>query len=258
MVTHVKGWDQNPENLSEAKKLEIIDDQSKSEIEAITDADWVFLATPVDAIESRLPYILDKITTNQIIVDFGSTKSKICEVVKDHPNRNQYIAAHPIAGTEYSGPAAAFSTLFENKVMIICDRDGSDPKKLLEFQSICGSLKMKLSFLGSKEHDMHLAYVSHLSHVIAFSLSNTVLDKEKEEQQILDLAGSGFDSTVRLAKSSPEMWAPIFIRNKEYLLASIDDFIERVQSLRETIDHEDENAIYHFLNSGREIMKIIR
>jgi prephenate dehydrogenase len=193
-----------------------------------------------------------------MIVDFGSTKELIANRVKSHPNRSQYISAHPIAGTEYSGPSAAFPSLYTDKVMIVCDTEESDQVKLKQFEWLCMQIGMKLRYMSSREHDIHLAYVSHLSHIISFSLSNTVLDKEKEHVQILNLAGSGFDSTVRLAKSSPDMWAPIFLKNRNNLLDSLEDYLKYLEKFRTALVQEDQEEIKKLLTKGREIRKILK
>lgn len=253
----VYGWDQNEAHLNEAEKRGIIDEKCQSLAEVTKQGNWVILAIPVDAIEKLLPSILDEINERQVLIDFGSTKSVICQVVAAHPKRSQFIAAHPIAGTEYSGPHAAFSDLYENKVMIVCDHEKSDAQIVDRFRKQCKMIGMSTSYLSSDEHDVHLAYVSHLSHVISFGLSRTVLEKEESERSILDLAGSGFASTVRLAKSSPEMWTPIFLKNKKAMLEALDQYISQMQQFKSLLETSDEKGLDKYLAEGRSIRKIL-
>lgn len=253
----VCGWDKNRKNLKKAEELDIVDVSAKNLEEAISFGDWVVLAIPVHAIESVMPECMNLLKSHQVLVDFGSTKKHICEVADRQTNRHQFIAAHPIAGTEYSGPGAAFADLFEGKVMIVCDAEKSDEKHLIEFRKMCKMTGMKSAYLSATDHDEQLAYISHLSHVIAFGLSNTVLKKEETHAHILDLAGSGFASTVRLAKSSPDMWTPVFQKNKTAVLESLDHYLSHLNGFRQMLDEGNEEGIRDFLNKGREIRKIL-
>lgn len=253
----IYGWDENQEHLSRALELGIIDESCTSTSDALQKGDWNFLAVPVNTIEGLLPKLLDQLQDETVLIDFGSTKKMICEAVNDHPKRSQFIAAHPISGTEYSGPEAAFDSLFEDKVMIVCEQEKSKPSFVETFRKQCKALGMTTSYLSAEEHDVHLAYVSHLSHVISFGLSRTVLDKEEDEGKILDLAGSGFESTVRLAKSSPEMWTPIFLKNRVAILESLDKYQSRISEFRELLSNEDEAGIQEYLTEGRAIRKIL-
>lgn len=252
------GYSRNPANLDRSQELRIIDQKFTHLEEGIRWADWIILSIPVDVIYRMLPGILDQLADHQIVIDFGSTKGKICEVVHDHSRRAQFIAAHPIAGTEYSGPDAAFATLFEDKLMIICEEERSDPKSVATFKKVCSGLQMRLVSMEGQAHDRHLAYISHLSHITSFSLSNAVLQKEKDGDIILELAGSGFASTVRLAKSSPEMWAPIFMENKEMVLEALNGFLNQAHRFKEMLDANDQEGIYQFLQSGRDIKRVIK
>lgn len=254
----VYGWDQNPDHLREALTLGIIDHATSSLKEALQNGDWIILAIPVNAIEAVLPGCLDSLKPHQVLIDFGSTKESICTVADQHANRTQFIAAHPIAGTEYSGPQAAFPSLFEDKVMIVCDEEKSSPDAITEFRKLCKMIGMSTTYLKAAEHDIHLAYVSHLSHVIAFGLSNTVLKQEESDEHILDLAGSGFASTVRLAKSSPDMWTPIFLKNKGAILDSLDNYLDQLNHFKSLLEDEDSDEIRGFLEKGRAIRKILK
>ncbi|MEP5612021.1 MAG: prephenate dehydrogenase [Cyclobacteriaceae bacterium] len=253
----IYGWDENKGHLNRALDLGLIDHACDSTSDALQKGDWNFLAVPVNTIEVLLPDLLDQLEENNVLIDFGSTKKLICVAVKDHPKRSQFIAAHPISGTEYSGPDAAFDSLFEDKVMIVCEQEKSSPSFIEGFRKQCKALGMSTTYLTAEEHDIHLAYVSHLSHVISFGLSRTVLDKEEDENKILDLAGSGFESTVRLAKSSPEMWTPIFLKNREAILESLGKYQNRIAEFRELLANEDESGIQNYLKEGRTIRKIL-
>ncbi len=253
----IRGWDINQKNLKKAKELGIVDEIESTLDGVIPNADLIVLAIPVDQIEELLPSILDKIEQHQFVVDFGSTKAAICRNVKDHTNRNRFLAAHPIAGTEYSGPEAAFLGLYKDKMMILCDPDFSDGGIVEQFKMICSSIGMNCIELSSEDHDKHLAYVSHLSHVIAFGLSNTVLEIEKEDNRILELAGSGFASTVRLAKSDPAMWVPIFLKNREHVLEGLNRYLKDMKNFKDFLESENEQELTKFLESGRKIRKIL-
>jgi len=253
----IGGYDSDSGSLKEAKELGLISSAFSSLNEGISWADGIILTVPVKAIRTLLPTILDQLTSEQFVVDFGSTKVGICKEVNGHPKRSRFLAAHPIAGTEYSGPKSAFKSLYQEKTMIVCEEQISDPEVLKVFQSWCAYSKMKIVYLSPESHDLHLAYISHLSHVIAYSLSNAVLEKERDGKLILELAGSGFASTVRLAKSSPEMWTSIFLENKNPLVSSIDDLLEKVSILKNAIQLDDEESVKTNLENGREIRKIL-
>jgi prephenate dehydrogenase len=254
----ILGFDALEQHKQEALRMGLVS-QVTSSLEELADlVDQIVLTIPVDVIEHLLPNLLDRLSSDQVVIDFGSTKSSIAKSVVNHANRTNYIAAHPIAGTEYSGPEAAFSSLYQDKVMIVCDSSSSDKSQLSQFVSQCDQIGMELVYQTSEEHDLHLAYVSHLSHVTSFSLSNAVLKKEKEEKQILALAGSGFASTVRLAKSSPEMWSPIFLKNKIAMLEAVEAYLLEVQRFKNYLEAEDAEAIQQFLQEGRAIRKILK
>lgn len=252
------GWDQNEAHNLEAKNRNLIDVSCLSLVEALTEGDWILLAIPVNSIASSLSGMLDRLAPHQLIIDFGSTKEQICKGVARHKRRDQFIAAHPIAGTEYSGPSAAFSNLYQDKVMIVCESQKTRPDFLSAFKDQCGALGMATLYLGAAEHDVHLAYVSHLSHIIAFGLSHTVLQKESSAMKILDLAGSGLASTVRLAKSSPDMWTPIFISNREAILESLDLYLEKINNFKALLTASNTSGIKAYLEKGREIKKILK
>ncbi|MFT7029440.1 MAG: prephenate dehydrogenase [Marinoscillum sp.] len=251
------GYSRNPNNLIRSIDLGIIDQKFDTLEEAVQWADWIILSIPVDVINKLLTGILDMLEPHQTVIDFGSTKGNICSQVASHDKRKQFIAAHPIAGTEYSGPDAAFDSLFEEKMMIICEREKTDPKKLQAFVNVCTGMYMRVEHMEADAHDRHLAYISHLSHITSYALSNAVLDKERDGEVILELAGSGFASTVRLAKSSPEMWTPIFMENRKMVLEALNGFLQKANHFKELLEAKDESGINKFLEEGRKISKLI-
>jgi prephenate dehydrogenase len=198
------------------------------------------------------------VNNKSLVIDFGSTKKSICQIVKDHPNRKNFLATHPIAGTEFSGPAAAHEGLFDGKNIIICDKDKTD-KPILELGlKIFNLMKMKIGYMDSDSHDKHIAYVSHLSHISSFMLGKTVMDEEKNEKNIFDMAGSGFESTVRLAKSSPEMWTDIFEDNKKNIIKSLDDYIENLAHINSLIKKDRFDEVESQLKSTNYIKTILK
>lgn len=225
---------------------------------AIEKCDLIILCTPVDSNTAMLPYILSRIAgTTKVVTDMGSTKAGIAVASKDHPNRGRFVAAHPMAGTEYSGPMAAHSRLFDYKTAIICDPELSDPDALEVVEKMLDVLNMKKIFMNSHEHDAHVAYISHISHITSFSLALCVLDKEKEAENILALAGGGFESTVRLAKSSGDTWAPIFSENSHFILEVMDTYIEKMALFRKLITEKDVNGLKVLMEEANKIQKIL-
>jgi prephenate dehydrogenase len=232
----VYGIDTSSKNLDLALKLDLID--YKSSLDVIYKADLVLLSTPVDVANKIIIDVLNNINSTSLVIDFGSTKTNICSKVENHKNRKNYLASHPIAGTEFSGPNAAFLGLFNKKTMILCDTEKTDPNLLASAEKIFRSMNMNIRYMDSLSHDKHIAYVSHLSHISSFMLGKTVMDKEKNENNIFDMAGSGFESTVRLAKSSPEMWAPILELNKENIVESLDEYIMNLNSFKNLLQND--------------------
>lgn len=250
------GVDFLADNAQAALQLDLVDIVME-EGEAFSQSDVVLLAIPVNAIRALLPQILDSIRKDTVVIDLGSTKAAICKAVADHPRRNQYVAAHPVAGTENSGPTAAVTGLFQGKVNIICDRERSGERALDTAEKLFTMLGLKTIFMGSEEHDKHVAYVSHLSHVSSFLLAQTVLDMEKDEKQIFNLAGSGFASTVRLAKSSPDMWTPIFEQNAEFLGQALTEYIMHLQRLQYHLMKRNTKAIETTLKQANDIRRVL-
>jgi prephenate dehydrogenase len=229
----MQGISRKEATLSCALDLGLI--HETGDLDQLQDADWVFVSIPVAAIAALLPRILDAIGEQTLVVDFGSTKAAICEAVKLHPKRAQFLAAHPIAGTEHSGPDAAVPELYKGKTIMLCDTAHTRVALLDKAKKVFGQLGMNIREMDPVEHDKHIAYVSHLSHITSFMLGKTVLEKETNEQNIFDMAGSGFASTVRLAKSSPEMWMPIFAQNKHNVLESLTEYISNLNAFKDKL-----------------------
>ncbi len=238
LATTVFGVDKNSIHLAKALEIGIID-EAKSLEESVPSSDLVILSIPVDHAPEVLKSVLDNIKPEATVIDVGSIKQNICTAVAGHKNRSQFVACHPIAGTEFSGPDAAHYYLFDGKVNIICDGDHSSASALATAEKVFETLKMKTIKMDAAEHDRHIAYVSHLSHITSFTLGLTVLDIEKDEKSIFNMAGSGFASTVRLANSSANMWAPIFHENKENLVTAIDAYVDKLNALKTMIQQNE-------------------
>ncbi|OUS11763.1 prephenate dehydrogenase [Nonlabens dokdonensis] len=250
------GIDQNDAHAKKAKQNGIIDEVAQ--LQDVKNADLVIISIPVDAILKVLPQLLDLVNENALVIDVGSTKEAICRSVENHKNRRQFLAAHPIAGTEFSGPDAAISNLFVKKTLIICEVEKTTFKLQELANELFEKLEMRVRYMTPAAHDKHIAYVSHLSHISSFMLGKTVIQEEENERDIFDLAGSGFESTVRLAKSSPAMWTPIFAQNKEHVLASLDGYIENLSRFRESVKNDDHNAIFQDMEETNRIKTILK
>ena len=252
----IYGHDIDDDSVSYCLKNKIID--VKFDEEFISELDFLFLAIPVESIKKQLSDYLNKTSSKTLIIDLGSTKFQICNSVENNQNRKNYLAAHPIAGTEFSGPNSAKKDLFNDKVMILCDTEKTDPNLLLYAKKIIKSLGMSIKTMNSKEHDKHIAYVSHLSHISSFMLGKTVMDKEDDEHAIYNMAGSGFESTVRLAKSSPEMWSSIFVENKKNIIESLDEYISNINNFKKLIEVSDQKTLNNEMKRINEIKNILK
>mgnify|MGYP001457388448 FL=1 len=252
----IYGYDIDDDSVSYCLKNKIID--VKFDEEFISELDFLFLAIPVESIKKQLSDYLNKTSNKTLIIDLGSTKFQICNSVESNQNRKNYLAAHPIAGTEFSGPNSAKKDLFNDKVMILCDTEKTDPNLLLDAKKIIKSLGMSIKTMNSKEHDKHIAYVSHLSHISSFMLGKTVMDKEDDEHAIYNMAGSGFESTVRLAKSSPEMWSSIFVENKKNIIESLDEYISNINNFKKLIELSDQKTLNDEMRRINGIKKILK
>lgn len=250
------GVEANPEHAKTALERGLVDDVLPMS-EAIKQSAVIILAVPVDLMAVLLPQILDLVQHGQTVLDAGSTKLPIVAVVATHPKRSRFVATHPMAGTEYSGPAAAISGLFNGKCCVCCDAEQSAPDALALVQQLYESLGMRLTYLNSKDHDLHVAYVSHISHIASFALALTVLEKEREEQRIFELASGGFSSTVRLAKSNPDTWIPIFNQNRDNVLDVLDEFINTVSRFRTLLIKKDFDTFHQMISHANDIRRII-
>jgi len=251
----IYGIDTNEKHVQEAIALGVIDKEAS--FEDLVDADFVIVSVPVDVAMTVLPKVLDVIGDQTIVFDVGSTKTPICEAVTHHPKRRNFVAAHPIAGTEFSGPSAAIKGLFQGKTNIICEVEKTTFKLQEKALELFKNLGMRIRYMDPKSHDKHIAYVSHLSHISSFMLGKTVINKEKDEQDIFDMAGSGFESTVRLAKSSPAMWTPIFKQNKKQVVKTLEEYIANLSNFKELLVSDDYDAIYNEMQSVNKIKEIL-
>lgn len=253
--SNIIGVDGSPENAKRALDLNVIDEISS--IENLSKVDVVIIATPVDTISIIAKQVLDIVSEYTLVFDVGSVKGAICSSLASHPKRKNFLAAHPIAGTEFSGPDAAIQNLFKGKVNIICELEKTDRDIAKVAFDIFDKLEMEYKYMSPIEHDRHIAYVSHLSHVSSFMLGKTVLEIEKDEQNIFDMAGSGFESTVRLAKSSPSTWTPIFTENKKNLLSSLDKYIKNLIEFKKDIEQDNTGKIFSAMQETNHLRDIL-
>lgn len=247
----------DPVNASAAEKIGLVDQVTDFE-DCVRQSDVIILAVPVGAAMKLLPAVLDRIGEKQTVTDVCSTKELLVNQVRLHPMRRRYVASHPMAGTEYSGPWAAMPGLFDGHACIVCDHHDSDPDAVALMEDLYTVLNMRTIEMSSASHDIHTAYVSHISHITSFALALTVLDKEKDEKHIFDLASGGFSSTVRLAKSSPDMWTPILSQNRDNILQVMDTYIEKMNAFRQAIAAGDEERVRELIEDANRIRRIIR
>ena len=257
VVSYVYGVDKNENHLEEAKNLGIIDEISTLE-NAIENSDLIILAIPVDAARKVLPKILDLVTENHSVMDVGSTKNRIVNAVENHPNRSRFVAFHPMWGTENSGPKSAKSDSFSGKAAVICDKEHSAENALKTVEKIAENLDMHVIYMKAEDHDIHTAYISHISHITSYALANTVLEKEREEDTIFQLASSGFSSTVRLAKSHPEMWVPIFKQNKENVLDVLNEHISQLRKFKSALEKDNDELLEELIRNANKIRGILK
>jgi len=252
----VVGFDRNPDHCKAALSLGLVDGIMSME-EAVRFSDLVIVAIPVDATASLLPGILD-ITDKQVVMDVGSSKTVICNAVKKHPMRRRFVASHPMWGTEYSGPSAARKDAFANKAAVICNAEESDPDAVNMVENIYKLLGMHIVYMKAEAHDLHTAYISHVSHITSFALANTVLEKEKEDDKVFELASGGFESTVRLAKSNPEMWVPIFKQNKDNILDVLNEHISQLRKFKSCLEKENYEYLEELIRHANTIKRILK
>ena len=257
LAQHLIGVENSPAHARRALELGLVDEIVTDLTAAVRRADLIVVAVPVDAMVAVLPPVLDLVTAQQVVIDVGSTKQALLAAVAGHPCRGRFVAVHPMAGTEHSGPEAAVSGLFEGKTVVLCDAGDSDADAVRLVEKLFQALPMRLLHLNGADHDVHTAYVSHISHITSFALALTVLKKEKEEQRIFDLASGGFESTVRLAKSAPATWVPIFRQNRLNVLDVLDEHLHQLQVLRELLANEDYEGLTEQIRQANHIRKIL-
>jgi prephenate dehydrogenase len=257
LVSKVIGVSRTGASAQRALELGIIDEVLPLE-DAVKQSDLIYVAIPVDVTLPVMKRIMDGITEKQIVADAGSTKQALCESLADHPMRSRFVATHPMWGTEYSGPEAAVHDAFRGRSCVICEKAKSAPDAVASIEKIYTLLGMSLVYMDAKSHDVHAAYVSHISHITSFALANTVLEKEREEDAIFELAGGGFESTVRLAKSSPSMWAPIFMQNRENVLDVLNEHIMQLKKFKSCLEKENYTYLRELMENANKIRRILR
>ncbi len=255
-ATKVIGVDASEQHLTQALALGIIDEAHTLQ-DAVALSDLIIIATPINAAENLLPQILDN-TNKQVVMDVGSTKNNICKIVGAHPKRGRFVATHPMWGTEYSGPEAAVKNAFTDKATVICSKEASDPDAAALVEQVYQTLGMHLLYMEAAAHDVHVAYISHISHITSFALANTVLEKEREEDAIFELASGGFESTVRLAKSNPSMWVPILMQNKENVLDVLNEHISQLRKFKASLEKEDPDYLLELIEKANGIKRILK
>lgn len=256
LAQKIIGVEANKAHKEKALELRLVDEVKELE-EAISESDLVVLATPVNMVVKLLPEILDRISAGQIVMDVGSTKDGIMEIVKGHRNRGRFVATHPMWGTEHSGPEAAVAGAFADKATVICDKENSDSDAVDLVENIYKKMGMHLVYMNGEEHDVHVAYVSHISHITSFALANTVLEKEREEDTIFELASAGFESTVRLAKSNPRTWASIFMQNRENVLDVLNEHISQLRKFKACLEKENYEYLEELMVNANKIKKVL-
>ncbi len=256
IASHIFGVDNKTEHQQKALELGLVDEVLTLE-EAVKKSDIVVLAVPVNAVTGLLPGILD-IIDNQVVFEMGSTKENVIQAIAKHPKRGRFVATHPMWGTEYSGPQSATSDAFVNKAVVICDAANSDKDALQSVEDIYRQIGMHLVYMEAVAHDIHAAYVSHISHITSFALANTVLEKEKEDDAIFELASGGFESTVRLAKSNPAMWVPIFKQNRENVLDVLNEHISQLRKFKSCLEKENYDYLQELIENANGIKRILK
>jgi prephenate dehydrogenase len=257
LVKKVVGVSRSGTTARRALELGIIDEVLTLE-EAVRKSELIYVAIPVDATLPVMKKILDLLSPDQIVADAGSTKNALCKFLSDHPSRGRFVATHPMWGTEYSGPEAAVHDAFRGRSCVICEKEKSDLDALTKVEKIYLKLGMSLVNMDAESHDVHAAYVSHISHITSFALANTVLEKEKEEDAIFELAGGGFESTVRLAKSSPAMWAPIFMQNRDNVLDVLNEHITQLRKFKSCLEKENYEYLHELMENANKISRILK
>lgn len=257
LAKNIIGVGRSPESLKKAMDLGLIDEILPLE-EAVAKSDLIYVSIPVDVTLPVMQRIMDMITDQQIVVDAGSTKHALCQAMAEHPMRRRFVASHPMWGTEYSGPEAAVKNAFAGRTCVICEKEKSDAAAVAAVEAMYKQIGMHLIYMDADSHDMHAAYVSHISHITSFALANTVLEKEKEEDAIFELASGGFESTVRLAKSNPAMWVPIFMQNRENVLDVLNEHISQLRKFKACLEKENYGYLLQLIEDANKIRRIIK
>lgn len=257
LARNIIGVSRTEASSKKAIELGLIDEALPLE-EAVKKSDLIYVAIPVDATLPVMQTIMDLVTEKQIVTDAGSTKEALCAAFADHPMRSRFVASHPMWGTEYSGPEAAVHNAFAGRACVICEKEKSDSQAVETIEKIYRELGMHIIYMNAKDHDMHTAYISHISHITSFALANTVLEKEKEDTAIFELASAGFESTVRLAKSNPSMWAPIFMQNRENILDVLNEHISQLRKFKACLEKENNEYLWELMENANRIKRIIK
>ena len=256
LAERIYGVDASPRNAAKALELGLVDEVIELD-QASEVADLIAIATPVDSIPQIAIKLLNRVGDKQVVMDMGSTKEELCELISQHPHRTRFVAAHPMWGTEHSGPEAAVEGAFAGCNTVICEAERSDDDAVAKVESIFKAIGSKMMYMSAEKHDTHAAYVSHISHITSFILATTVLEKERESDTILDLAGGGFESTVRLAKSSPQMWIPILMQNKYNVLDVLREYIHQLEIFRKALEKDNRDEIRQTIERANTIRKIL-
>ena len=257
LVRNVIGVSRTQDSLRKAMELGLIDEALPLE-EAVKKSDLIYVAIPVDVTVPVVRQIMDLVTDKQIVADAGSTKLALCEALTGHPMRSRFVAMHPMWGTEYSGPEAAVRDAFRGRACVVCEREKSSPDAVEVMEKLYTDMGMHMVYMDANSHDMHAAYISHISHITSFALANTVLEKEKEDNAIFELAGGGFESTVRLAKSNPSMWLPIFMQNKEHVLDVLNEHIAQLRKFKSCLEKDNVEYLRELMENANKIGRIIK
>jgi len=257
LVRNVIGVSRTAASAQKAMELGLIDEVLPLE-EAVKKSDLIYVAIPVDVTVPVMRQIMDLVTDRQIVADAGSTKWALCQSLADHPMRSRFVATHPMWGTEYSGPEAAVRDAFRGRACVICEKEKSAPDAVEVMEDLYKDMGMHIVYMNANDHDMHAAYISHISHITSFALANTVLEKEKEESAIFELAGGGFESTVRLAKSNPSMWLPIFMQNKEHVLDVLNEHIAQLRKFKSCLEKDNSEYLRELMENANRIRRIIK
>ena len=257
IAKNIIGITRSESSAKKAIELGLIDEALPLK-EAVEKSDLIYVSIPVDVTIPTILQVLDLVNDKQIVVDAGSTKDALCKAIADHPMRKRFVATHPMWGTEYSGPEAAVHGAFAGRACVICEKEKSDANAVETIENIYKRLGMNMVYMDATAHDVHAAYVSHIAHITSFALANTVLEKEKEEDAIFELAGGGFESTVRLAKSNPAMWAPIFMQNRENVLDVLNEHISQLRKFKASLEKENIEYLTELMESANKIKRIIK